>query len=575
MLKEEHVKPVSMDWDVSGLVSGTGKQQKDGAAAGLFEMLFAQLNQREMAEPLAAVGPHPARSPLAAGPADPSAPPAAGQALASARPESPLRPIQRLKKSLEATGQPLTRFEVAAQDRDKLEEVLVMSGYSREDAQEMIARASKKDGTVNLGVLFGVMEQYTPDKGPVFLLKAEDKPLLMQVLKELGLPDGEVRRFLESLPRRGEYLVVSGLPKLVARAMELQAARGGATEVDQDLLRDLLTRLGLKAREVDTLLAKATDGQGRTHPQALLALLEHAAARQDQRVKGALQALAQKLKIAGQGQEPAPDAERLKAQVMQILQKAEMQAKPLQHQQAKPLQDKEAQKELIRLVKEQVETQAARATEPEPEAKGHTRGQNQGHAQARGNLAGAKAAPAAPAKGAAPKEPSFRASLAAAALEARPAGAGRAAAVRGSLPAQVVRQVSNQIAQMAKGNLSQLRLALKPPALGELTVKLTLREGVLKATLIAETSAAKHALEVGLQDLKQQLAQQGLKPERLEVVISPDAERREARGNEQGGDGRRRPGSRGGTAALETEEDEITPLAAGLAGANGRVNLFA
>ena len=96
-------------------------------------------------------------------------------------------PIARLEQSLRQSGAPLERFEVAAADRDKLEEVLVKSGYSLDKARELMDRASKKDGKINLGTLFSLMPEYQPTQGPVFLLNIEDKPLLLQVLKDLGV----------------------------------------------------------------------------------------------------------------------------------------------------------------------------------------------------------------------------------------------------------------------------------------------------------------------------------------------------------------------------------------------------
>ena len=138
-----------------------------------------------------------------------------------------------------------------------------------------------------------------------------------------------------------------------------------------------------------------------------------------------------------------------------------------------------------------------------------------------------------------------------------------------------MRQVSDQIAQMARSNQTQLRLALKPPELGELTIKLSLREGVLKATLMADSSSTKHTLEAGLNELKQQLAQQGLKLERMEVVVSPDAERREANSGEQGSGDKGQKGSSGGTAQVEMDDEDLNPAMLGLDSSSSRVNVFA
>lgn len=575
MLKEERVRPIANDWDFAGSIAGASKQNKGDTAAGLFEALFAQLSQRNLADPLAATGPQPA--------AVHKVQPAESRPAPVVK-DSPQRPIQRLKASLEETGQPLERFEIAAEDRGKLKEVLVMSGYSEADAQEMIERASKDDGTVNMGSLFAVMEQYVPSEGPVFLLNAKDKPLLMQVLKDLGLPDDEVRQYLDGLAKRGDMLVVSGLPKMVMRALELQEVRDGSTQIDQDKLRDLLARIGLSSQDINTLLTKATDGQERIHPKALLEIFEQAAARQDMQVKSSLQELAGKLRVTDGAQNQAPDSERIKAQVMQILQKVEIQAKPQEKPEfAQAIKDflqangkedaRPEQEEVIRLVKEQVASVQSRTS-----ANGGQGGESKADSQSQAwaGMADAKQQAAAQAgKGAPQSDPSFQTTLAAAGTDGRLAGANRAMAARGGLPTYVVRQVSDQIALMARNNQSQLRLALKPPELGELTIKLSLREGVLKATLVADSASAKQTLEAGLNELKQQLAQQGLKLERMEVVISPDAERREAKSGEQGSGEKREKGSRGNSNGVEMNDEDLTPAMLGQASANGRVNVFA
>ncbi|MFH1060209.1 MAG: flagellar hook-length control protein FliK, partial [Pseudomonadota bacterium] len=166
----------------------------------------------------------------------------------------------------------------------------------------------------------------------------------------------------------------------------------------------------------------------------------------------------------------------------------------------------------------------------------------------------------------------------------RAASAGAATAsgqTRATLPPYVVRQVGDQMAQMVQRQQSTLRLELKPPTLGELHVELAVKEGVVKATLTAETVAAKQALEAGLEQLKQELAQQGLKVERIEIVVDPDAERREAQAQAQAGfgqdgrQGRERAAAAGGAGEAGAAADETAIPAWQFNPANSRVNLFA
>ena len=148
-----------------------------------------------------------------------------------------------------------------------------------------------------------------------------------------------------------------------------------------------------------------------------------------------------------------------------------------------------------------------------------------------------------------------------------------------NLPAYVVRQVGEQMVQMVRQQLSSLRLTLRPPELGQLNLELSVKDGVVRVTMLAETAAAKSALDSGLEQLKYVLAQQGLKTERLEVLVNPDAQQEQAQ-SQSGGQNNSRSGLAGGESESEasevsnTEQDNAT-LAAYLASGGSSVNVFA
>ncbi|MBI4797693.1 MAG: flagellar hook-length control protein FliK [Desulfarculus sp.] len=72
---------------------------------------------------------------------------------------------------------------------------------------------------------------------------------------------------------------------------------------------------------------------------------------------------------------------------------------------------------------------------------------------------------------------------------------------RSVLPGYVVRQVGQQMAQMVARQENSLRLELKPPSLGEVSLELSVKDGVVKATMLTDTVAAKNILESGLEQL--------------------------------------------------------------------------
>ena len=124
-----------------------------------------------------------------------------------------------------ASGQPLQNFQVAAGDHNQLQQVLVQSGYRPQDVTQILDRSSNSDGSINLGVLFSNLAQYTPTQGPTLLLSQGDLPELIQVLKDLGLSQDKIQAFTNNLPKQGDKLVVQGLPALLAQANPGQARR--------------------------------------------------------------------------------------------------------------------------------------------------------------------------------------------------------------------------------------------------------------------------------------------------------------------------------------------------------------
>jgi flagellar hook-length control protein FliK len=582
-----HVNPGIVQLDPASLLSPRGAKSKATQGGGLFEILLNQLTNNRLAEPVAAVPAAPRRESI------PPQDPRRGHLY-----EPPPRPVERLRRALEATGRPLESFQVPAADRRRLEQVLVASGYGREQAQEIIKRASQDDGSVNLGVMFALLPQYPATEGPCFELKLEDRPLLAQVLQELGVPAPEVNRFLESLPVQGDRILVWGLPRLLAQAQQWAEQVGEMPEVDADRLRELLARLGLNRQDIQTLLAQARDKQGRMTPRAALALLEQAAARQDAQVGRALQELAAHLRLRREEGQPPGDAQRLRAAVARLLEAAparsgegappaqaaagnKVQGPAWQEAAAQAADTKQGLEEalagegLVRLVKAGAGSRAGEGAERSEEV------DVAAPQAARTGAAVATARAVAGPQGGSQAEAQFtgqgggESALAQAAAAQAGGAAGRAVVARGVLPPYVVRQVAQQMAQMVRRGQGSLRLTLKPPELGGVVLKLSVKHGVVRATLTTDSVAAKQVLEAGLEQLRQQLLQQGLKPERIEVLVNPDAQRQQARGEGGGQDQRRRSGQGGSGLSLGGEESEEEFAAAGVVRGEGRVNLFA
>lgn len=554
-------------------------------------------------------------------------------------------PIKTLENSLRSTGQPLEKFQVAASDRDKLEQVLLQSGYGSEDVTQVMERSSNSDGSINLGVLFANLAQYMPTQGPLLLLNQSDAPLLTQVLKDLGVDQNKIQQYMDNLPKQGDQLVVQGLPELLAQVDPDQTKA-----VDQSYLSDLLTHMGLSQSDAQSLLTRATDSQGRTTAPAVMALLSVAALRQE---KGqSLQDLAASLQLAKASQSQASDADHLRAQVIQSLQKIEAQVSAQTQSLSQHWQEalEQAQQALKGLGNGQTYAQAQgqglglASGLGQGQSMGQSMGQSleqslglpallrqalgeagvswelgqqaraQGQAQAgqvvdhslavAQELAAGESGQAQPAARAEALATSGQAAQKATQSDisqgatSRPvensrAGDGlnlfnqsltqaeEAAGARPTLPAYVVRQVGQQIVQMVSRQENSLRLELKPPSLGEVNLELSVKDGVVKASVVTDTVAAKQALENGLDQLKQQLTMQGLKVESVEITVNPDAQRQQTQA--QADQERRRQatgrvggvGGAGGEAAVGDGEQSLAAALAAASASSSRINLFA
>ncbi|MCA1905407.1 MAG: flagellar hook-length control protein FliK [Desulfarculus sp.] len=517
-------------------------------------------------------------------------------------------PIEQFKQALTNTGQAVEKMTLAYGDREKLQKVLEESGFSTEDAKQIIERAKDDKGDINLGRVFALLPQYLPLQGPTLTLNPEDTSLLVQVLKDLGLTQEQIGTFMErQITTSDGKIQVRGLPELLAQT------DGTERQVDRKVLTDLLSRLGLGQKEIESLLAKSTDSAGKTSPAAMLAVLTVAAQNQDQGVGQALREMASRVKTSDQDQADVVD--KLRAQVNQALDKIQQKTEAQTERQiqawdksleqakgalqeagaatlgktvANNLPGLETNPEIVpQVAKAALGAEAVKMVD-QTQAAGQRPADHQlaQTTQAAQTVAAARAGAELGGQGAGAQAQNGQGraeawtGLGQAGAGERAQAAGTSAAAARVLPSYVTRQVGEQMAQMVAKQQTSLRLELKPPTLGELQVELSVKDGVVKATLTAETVAAKQALESGLDQLKQQLTAQGLKIDSLEVAINPDAERQHAQAEYRNQGGSRRDNDRGlgdRDSSRTADSGLASAPASVLTGPNvrSRVNLFA
>lgn len=87
-------------------------------------------------------------------------------------------------------------------------------------------------------------------------------------------------------------------------------------------------------------------------------------------------------------------------------------------------------------------------------------------------------------------------------------------------PAEIVRQVVEEIRVSARQEMTTMELQLNPEHLGKVSIQVTSRAGILTAQISTETEAARQALDQNMLILKENLEQQGVKVEAIEVTIA-------------------------------------------------------
>ena len=128
-------------------------------------------------------------------------------------------------------------------------------------------------------------------------------------------------------------------------------------------------------------------------------------------------------------------------------------------------------------------------------------------------------------------------------------------------PARFVQRVANAFASLSQRGGDSVRLKLYPPELGSLRMEITVKNGELSARVEAETSAVKSVLLDNLPQLRDRLAEQGIKIERFEVGVSDQPQGGMSEGPDDGGDrafqhSRRDGNSRRGLSSLEGDGAE-------------------
>jgi flagellar hook-length control protein FliK len=456
----------------------------------------------------------------------------------------------------------LGRIELGSDGLARLEELLLNSGYSQAEASEMLKLSLEQDNRLNLDTLAALVINAPPQGGAAFTLEASDRPLFIQVMQDLGVSPSDIDNYLAGAGKYGDKLLLRDIGGLLAQARENQTELSPAAA---GRLQNLLGKLGLEKGEIEALLSGGQEAAPGVNAKSVFLMLEYAARKQDQHLAQQLR----EIMLQGGGGESrdtaAGEGARLRAQVINSQQYIENQVgenSPVSEIQASSSRkaDSGGSEESLRTerfsLSDPVEQSALKTGRAAGSSDGDFSGQEKNQEK---NQNGAKPLPAA-------------GKILAGAGGVESVAKGNAVQAGGGssvLPAYVVRQVAFSLGQMAVRHLDSLRLSLKPPSLGEISMELAVKDGAVKASLVTESVAAQKALEAGMDALKQHLAAQGVKVQQIEISVQPDAQRRQEQTFASPDRQRRQRQER------QSHPDENNSPVPSAAAMNGRVNVRA
>lgn len=95
----------------------------------------------------------------------------------------------------------------------------------------------------------------------------------------------------------------------------------------------------------------------------------------------------------------------------------------------------------------------------------------------------------------------------------------------------VLKQITSKIKADYKNDLNEIKITLTPEHLGALTIKVSLERGILSARAFVENANVKQLLESNINELKENLKEQGVDFASLDVSVGSDSDSKERNSN--------------------------------------------
>lgn len=390
-------------------------------------------------------------------------------------------PLEELQYQIDGLGLPLDSMSLREEDIPRLRKVLSDTGLDETQIQSVMAQLAR--GELTMDRVMAAIGSLNSDRVANLTLSESSIPLLGRLLQDLGLKAETVNDITRSL-KAGQKFSAETLRDILLKHGQSNLKGLDFSGVDVQNLSDLLTSLGVKEQDLDHLLEKLDLTQGRLSVEGFL---------------GFLKSITRPAKLTSDQQD------NIARIVDNLLLNNSIRAR-VQFDRTMSLLLSMGDQEIDEnFVSNNPAIQALRggAISAENVVRG-------GAEAGRGAATGAD--------GIAGSGTGSGGTSAASSIPAKGAEAG----LTSRLSDSIIKQVADKMLFQVRNGQQQLRVNLNPPELGRININIVMKQSGLQASIIAESSVVRDALEGQIHQLRAALAEQGLDLERFDVFVAHD-----------------------------------------------------
>ncbi|MFH1139691.1 MAG: flagellar hook-length control protein FliK [Pseudomonadota bacterium] len=427
---------------------------------------------------------------------------------------------EELKKRIEGLGLPLNQLSISRDSIELVKKVMADGGLDAEAIEKTLSKLG--EGSVTMDKIVAAMPAAGLTSGKSLKLSQESVPQLGRFLQELGLKPETVQNAVANL-KPGQKFGAEDLRNILLKDGKTNLNLKDLSQVDQGNLRDLFQSLGMEEKDLDSIMTKVKQTNGRVSLESLLAGMKSTAA-PDSLSSTQMENIRQLMQnmnltntvqvnisfdrtlslIQSMGDGEADSGHASETPGVQALRGGSQAAQKISSG--------------VGVVGQSDGKQEQSADFGQTGNKGETDYQDAASTETGSSKTGAgvsKTAEAGPSR---------------------------------YISEAIIRQIADRMAYQVRNSQHRLQLQLTPANLGKIDLDLVMKDDQLRASIVAESPAVKQVLEDQVERLRESLAQQGVKLESIEISLSEDYRQADARDN-----GRRDNSSVGRKAGAEEE----------------------